>query len=506
MLFGDTWPTARSLCSRYPSTTTRSPRCRRRSGGVPLLTVVTDPRRRTSRAPSSRGSRSSWATARRRSRLQRRHRRGRGVGLVDHVRCRARSAAKAPVCRSYDHLHCTQAVGDCMPSLVLDPGAVQPRHRHRLPAGHDVPAHAAPGSASTRPARRTTAPRPACPPPSRTTRRSPSRTRPARRASRPSARLATNKFINVTTRTVGCFTGSRCGSDYGPGHGALLMWGRPGFQATRRARSAALPPGAPPAAPAATSGDACTCARSYFAGVDRERRAALDRRQQDAASRWRSTASSAAARTRSSRSQPDGGELAGRAGEQVGDAVRRRPGRLPAGRSRPRAPGATPGAVHPLRRSPWGPWTPPRPHLLPGSPDGRRAFRPRRRPLPRPRAWMPRHACAPGDPTRPPDFLLPGCPQFVRSFDVGLLYAPNVIDAYTRPTVPAASTCSGTPRRGIPTGWRCCGAVSTRGRQSRRRCARSAAGRSAGARGAPDERVAGQLFCEFPLTRYGCDL
>jgi hypothetical protein len=43
--------------------------------------------------------------------------------------------------------------------------------------------------------------------------------------------LATNRFINATSRTVRCFTGRACDSDYRPGHGALLVWGRPGFVA-----------------------------------------------------------------------------------------------------------------------------------------------------------------------------------------------------------------------------------------------------------------------------------
>jgi hypothetical protein len=41
--------------------------------------------------------------------------------------------------------------------------------------------------------------------------------------------------------------------------------------------------------------------------------------------------------------------------------------------------------------------------------------------------------CAPGDPTRPPDFFIPGCPPVAAAFDIGRFYGPNVIDAYTRP-------------------------------------------------------------------------
>ena len=39
----------------------------------------------------------------------------------------------------------------------------------------------------------------------------------------------------------------------------------------------------------------------------------------------------------------------------------------------------------------------------------------------------------PSDPTRPVDFVLPGCPAVGALVDTGILYAPNIIDAYTRP-------------------------------------------------------------------------
>jgi hypothetical protein len=40
-----------------------------------------------------------------------------------------------------------------------------------------------------------------------------------------------NKFANLTARPVRSFTGMRDGNDYTEGHGALLVWGRPGFVA-----------------------------------------------------------------------------------------------------------------------------------------------------------------------------------------------------------------------------------------------------------------------------------
>jgi len=40
--------------------------------------------------------------------------------------------------------------------------------------------------------------------------------------------------------------------------------------------------------------------------------------------------------------------------------------------------------------------------------------------------------CAVSDPHRPLDFFFPGCPAIGAALDTGILYAPNIIDAYTR--------------------------------------------------------------------------
>jgi hypothetical protein len=80
---------------------------------------------------------------------------------------------------------------------------------------------------------------------------------------------------------------------------------------------------------------------------------------------------------------------------------------------------------------PWGPWSSPVTHLdpggpgVPGTPFG-------------PGGWMfnpgcSEPTCAPSDPHRPLDFFFPGCPAIGATVDTGILYAPNVIDAYTRP-------------------------------------------------------------------------
>src|SRR5678815_3262640 len=51
------------------------------------------------------------------------------------------------------------------------------------------------------------------------------------------------------------------------------------------------------------------------------------------------------------------------------------------------------------------------------------------------------------------------------------------------PTAPAASTCSGTSRRGTPISWRCCGRTCSPAPRRRRRRAREGDPVSAGARG-----------------------
>ena len=82
---------------------------------------------------------------------------------------------------------------------------------------------------------------------------------------------------------------------------------------------------------------------------------------------------------------------------------------------------------------PWGPWSPSAVHLDPGSPTvvghpygpGGFMFHPAcedQSPA----------VCAPSDPTRPLDYFLPGCPPVGALLDTGILYAPNIIDAYTR--------------------------------------------------------------------------
>jgi hypothetical protein len=82
---------------------------------------------------------------------------------------------------------------------------------------------------------------------------------------------------------------------------------------------------------------------------------------------------------------------------------------------------------------PWGPWTPSVAHLDPGNPTvvgdpygpGGFIFNPAcEDQLPA--------VCARSDPSRPIDYFVPGCAPVGALVDTGILYAPNIIDAYTR--------------------------------------------------------------------------
>ena len=98
-------------------------------------------------------------------------------------------------------------------------------------------------------------------------------------------------------------------------------------------------------------------------------------------------------------------------------------------------PGPAPGSVQ-IRFAdhPWGPWTPPAPHLAPGAPD--RADTPYG-----PGGVLfhedcedePGAPCARSDPKRPLSGFLPFCVSLPFVHDRGRFYGANVIAEYTRP-------------------------------------------------------------------------
>jgi hypothetical protein len=249
------------------------------------------------------------------------------------------------------------------------------------------------------------------------------------------ATFATNKFINLTSRTVGCFTGRSCGGDPAPGDGALLIWGRPGFTAEqgRQAQLYLMVHRLP------IRLDRRGRARFrplYFAGTNRRTGEPRWSRRQ---SRAAPLALDGIPGGSPHEERPIVDQMAvSWVGEPVNRWVMLYAGDLPpytladpAGAQ----PGPAPGAIRiRFAEHPWGPWSPPEPHLLPGSPlvpgdpygPGGVLFHNR----------CVDHGsvhCARSDPSRPTDFFLAGCPSIGAAFDIGRFYGPNIIDAYTRP-------------------------------------------------------------------------
>jgi hypothetical protein len=242
----------------------------------------------------------------------------------------------------------------------------------------------------------------------------------------------TSKFQIPAARTVAKFSGAKAGNDYAPGHDRLLVWGRPGLTAeherdgylylmTHRL-------------PLETGADGrLKFEPQYFAGTDPKTGEPV----------WSSHQSEATGIALDGHVNGDphesvqvlmnmtiswlgapidkwvlmyGGDLA----DWLlldGDVSR----------------GArTPGAVW-MRFAdhPWGPFSPPQPHLVPGNPlrindpvgPGGYLYDATCKDTGTTR-------CATSDPHRPLDGVI-GCP--FRSEDPGRLYAPNVIDQYTHP-------------------------------------------------------------------------
>jgi hypothetical protein len=248
------------------------------------------------------------------------------------------------------------------------------------------------------------------------------------------ALLPTNKFINVTARTVRCFSGRTCGGDYRSGHGAVLFWGRPGFTA-ERGRQAQLYLMVHRLPFLRKRSGAIRLRPWYFAGLAGATGEPVWSRHESHAV---PLALDGVVGGSPREEQPIVDQMAiSWVGEPVSKWVMLYGGDLadyllqdPAGAR----PGPEPGAVR-IRFAdhPWGPWTAALPHLLPGSasvvgdpygPGG----------VLHHSACVDQGAarCAPSDPTRPPDVFLPGCASVGALFDNGRFYAPNIIDTYTR--------------------------------------------------------------------------
>jgi hypothetical protein len=243
----------------------------------------------------------------------------------------------------------------------------------------------------------------------------------------------TSKFATLAARTVKSFSGTREGSDYAPGRGELLVWGRPGFigEHGREAQLYLMRHRLPLAI---DEGGALAFKPRYFAGLD-----------ETGEPRWAKDQASA---------QPlalDGAE-GGSAHEELYFTGQPAVSWLPAPINKwvmlyggditdllmvdalasrtARAPGAI--AIR-FAEHPWGPWTPPQPHFAPGTPGDSRSLYASGGLLYHPDCIDGEQTrCARSDPWRPPDSAT-ACLISTQALDPGRLYGVNIIDNYTTP-------------------------------------------------------------------------
>lgn len=438
MLFGDTWPHERSVCEPEPrndDTFATIPLAA--PSGVPALVFPTQPgapndfgRLTVTRAgddlsmgygqvPIGGFSDGTDAYAL--------------LGRGEYVPCRRRRPGGAAFCTPREGLACSHDVGQCAPQLTSIPqlcdlgtgGGCTPNTTCQpTPNGLcvDPTSSQYDGTPAGMPQSAVHAQEIAVQDPAATT------------AYRSGIVWTTGKFVNTAVRTVRCFAGRRCGNDYTDGHGAVLFFGRPGFTA-EGAREAHLYLMAHRLPMPRDARGRIRFRPRYFAGTHPVSGEPLwTRRETDA---------QPIALDGRPGGDPDevlplvlqmsvawigppvskwvmlyGGDLAD---YLLVDPARARPS--PAGAVRIRF------ADHP-----WGPWSPPEAHLVPGSPSVvGDAYGPGGILFHSACVSQPGAPCAPSDPWRPVDFFLPGCPQVARAFDHGRLYGVNVVAAWTTP-------------------------------------------------------------------------
>jgi hypothetical protein len=247
------------------------------------------------------------------------------------------------------------------------------------------------------------------------------------------ATLRTNKFINTAARTVRRLSFSSGTNDWAPGTGALLVWGRPHFSGEQGRQAQIYLLAHPLPIPRAKDGRWRFRPR-FYSGVDRRGRPRWVREQ----ARAKPLALDGRVGGSPFEEQPLVNQFTvSWVGGTINRWVMLYGGNLgsylladPANAR----PGEGPGSVR-IRFAdhPWGPWSPPRPHLLEGSPlavgtplgPGGVLYHPLC-------VDQPGAPCAPSDEVRPVDFYT-GCSGFGKTFDNGFFYGANVIDAYTQP-------------------------------------------------------------------------
>jgi hypothetical protein len=432
MLFGDTWPHPRSPCEPLPhNDDSQATLPLELPSGLPSLTIATDAdapnefaRIRLFRDGESlvMGYNKTPLTA---------FSDGTDAvclfGLIDVVRCRGPRGRRS--CRPYEHLTCSRKVGICTPPSL----------------GWDAPCDLATGAGCIPGQRCEPTTTGICIDPDSSQNDGTSASLPATAAyhthfgiqdpERPSdyrdaGTMASNKFLNVTARTVRCFSGRACGSDYTPGHGAVLVWGRSGYdvQPGRQAHMYLMVERLPIRR---NGGGVLRRRPRYFAGVRRGSGEPIWTRRE---SRAVPLAMDGVGGGNPDDDHPFPNQTAV---SWLGPPVNKWM-MLYGGGGSDLSGGSGPDAAAGSIRvrfadHPWGPWSPFTEHLDPGSPTvvgdpfgpGGYMFNPGCQD-------QPPSLCAESDPTRPFDYFLPGCASVGATLDTGILYAPNIIDAYTR--------------------------------------------------------------------------
>ncbi|MFI5307853.1 MAG: DUF2961 domain-containing protein [Polyangiales bacterium] len=440
VLFGDTWSDARSICDNGPPTNddTMATLPLQYPGGIPPLSFVTrtDPMTNASSLATIevlRGTTSlslgygqapitGWSD---------------GVNAfaifsrLEAVRCDDESLTPAAACPTQDYFFCSKQLGVCQPSYMAFGIPCDAERGEGCLAGQNCVA--APLCVDTTSSQyddghfRSQA-FAVAQPTEIAVQREPGKTTFDSVLAWP-----TNKFSQPTARTVASFTGRRDGNDYRPGHGELLLWGRPGMTAEhgREAQLYLMTH----ALPMTIDGSgALQFEPRYFAGLD----------PATGEPTWSDLQSDAAPLALDG---VGGGEpheelfvpvemSVSWLGPPIDKWVMLYGGDLadyliqdPASARDPRAPGAI---MMRFADHPWGPFSAPIPHLVPGSPAFAGDLRGPGGILYSPDCTSGGGlSCAATDPNRPPDSVLPGCPISVT--DPGRLYSPAIIDSYTTP-------------------------------------------------------------------------
>jgi len=429
MLFGDTWPHDRSMCEPLPladDAQATLPLTLPESG-LPILTIETDPDAPNEFArirvlqdgrPAVMGYNKTPLTA---------FSEGDDAigffGEIDLVRCGSRRGK--PSCKAFGgHLECRQDAGICAPEvlgydavcdLATNAGCIAGQQCQPTPTGLCVDPDSSQndGTSASLPAMAAYHTHVAVQ----------DETRPA--DWHEIGTFASNTFLNQTARTVRCFSGRVCGSDYAPGTGAALVWGRPGYEVLP-GRQAHLYLMALELPLARTRDGRLRWKPRYFAGLGKNGDPIWTKHE----ARAEPLALDGVAG-----GSPDESHLFPNqmAMSWLGPPVRKWMMLYGGGGSGVSGAVGSEEAGPILARfadHPWGPWSRPSVALDPGGPTVvGSAFGPG--------GWIfhpecDDARCAASDPHRPVDYFVPGCPEVGKTLDTGILYAPNVIDAYTR--------------------------------------------------------------------------